>query len=72
MILYVTDTSNGEQVMYQSGCCTSGLAVATHKGKLTARRLVITFVPTAGWKLEEWPQIERAVGRVARNTATPS
>jgi hypothetical protein len=27
--------------------------VATPKSKLTARRLVITFVPTTGWKLED-------------------
>ena len=27
--------------------------MATHKDKLTARRLVITFVPTTGWKLED-------------------
>src|ERR1700730_8178531 len=27
--------------------------MATHKGKLTARRLVITFVPTTGGKLED-------------------
>jgi hypothetical protein len=34
-------------------CCASRLAVATHQGELTARRLVITFVPTTGWKLED-------------------
>jgi hypothetical protein len=31
---------------------TSRLAVATHDSKLTARRLVITFVPTTSRKLE--------------------
>ena len=27
--------------------------MTTHTGELTGRRLVITFVPTTGWKLED-------------------
>ena len=57
---------------FTSACCTSRRPIATHQGKLTARRLVITFVPTTGRKLEESPQVERAVDRAARNAATPS
>jgi hypothetical protein len=36
--------------------------MATNKGELTGRRLVITFVPTTGWKLED----SRRAGAVAQ------
>jgi hypothetical protein len=45
---------------------------ATHKGKLTGRRLVITFVPTTGWKLvaialvvKFWPVRVGIIGLIA-------
>jgi hypothetical protein len=46
--------------------------VATRKSKLTARRLVITFVPTASWETDELGNWSAEKGIEAIKTHAPS